>query len=238
MCHGSEGDILTGLPEEPCLQDVDVSLQGDGVNIPELTQETCLCLITDLGSLQESVQGGQGSTVPLLDPAPCPDLLQEGHGGLEHISALGKEGFQLSQVGELTLRIKPAVSQAPAYQGPVLALHGAVVILVPGTGTGEGDVPGMAEAGEMSVHELAPVIRMEGEGMPRVPAETGCQCSDHNHLCVHAYGPRLGPSGGTVGDSEDALVCYPFPVPEARTFYVVLSAVALSIFSFHYKNIS
>jgi len=40
------------------------------------------------------------------------------------------------------------------------------------TGTGEADVPDTTEAGEMSVHELTPVIRMEGEDAPWVPAET------------------------------------------------------------------
>jgi len=102
VCHGSEGGILAPLPEEPCC-----------------------CLIAGLGGLQESVQGCQGRTVPLLDPASSdPDLLLQGYGGLEHIGALGEEGVQLSEVGELVLRIEPAVSQAPAEQGPVLLSTG------------------------------------------------------------------------------------------------------------------
>ena len=78
---------MAGLPEEACLQDtdvplqdIDVPLQGRGIDIFELVQEPCLCLITNLGSLEEPGQGGQGSMVPLLDPAPDPDLLQQGHG--------------------------------------------------------------------------------------------------------------------------------------------------------------
>ena len=51
------------------MQDTDVPLQGERVDVPQLMQEPCLGLITDLGSLQESVQGSEGSTVPLLDPA-------------------------------------------------------------------------------------------------------------------------------------------------------------------------
>lgn len=136
---------MAGLPEEACLQDTDVPLQGRGIDIFELVQERCLCLITDLGSLEEPVQGGQESMVPLLDPPPDPDLLQQGHGGLEHIGTQGKEGLQLPEVGKLILSLKPAVSQAPADQGPVLALHGTVVILVPGTGRGETDVMGITE---------------------------------------------------------------------------------------------
>jgi len=70
MCHGSEGDILAGRPEEPCLQDADVPLQGEGVDGAQLTQQACLGLITDLRSLQESVQRSYRSMVPLLDLAP------------------------------------------------------------------------------------------------------------------------------------------------------------------------
>ena len=73
--------------------------------------------------------------VPLLDLAACPDLLLKSHGGLEDIGTLSKEGLQLLKVCKLTLRIEPSVSQVPAYQGPVLALHVTVVVLVPGTGT-------------------------------------------------------------------------------------------------------
>src|SRR5665647_2248245 len=105
-----------------------------------LTQETCFGLITDLGSLQEPVQRSYRSMVPLLDLAPPepfgprrrvlpdPDLLEEGHGGLEDVGTLSKEGLQLLKVCELTLRIESSVSQAPAYQGPVLALHVTVVV--------------------------------------------------------------------------------------------------------------
>jgi len=39
-----------------------------------------------------------------------------------------------------------------------------VVVPLVRTGTGEGAIPGTTEAGKMSVHELAPVIRMQGEG--------------------------------------------------------------------------
>ena len=157
MCHGSEGGILAGLPEEPCLQDVNVSLQGKRIDIPQLTQQACLCLIGDPGSLQEPVQRSQGSIVPLLDPASPepfgprrgvllgPDLLEESHGGLEDVGTLSKEGLQLLKVGKLTLRVEPAVSQAPAYQRPVLALHVTVVVLVPGAGTCEANPMSIAE---------------------------------------------------------------------------------------------
>ncbi len=90
--------------------------------------------------------------VPLLDLAASSHLLQEGHGGLEDIGALSKEGLQLLKVCELTLRIKPAVSQASAYWGPVLALHVTVVVLVVGTGT-----------------DNAPRLGQKGLGVKRIP---------------------------------------------------------------------
>ena len=90
--------------------------------------------------------------VPLLDLATDQDLLEESHGGLEDIGTLSKEGLQLLQVSKLTLRIEPAVAQASPYQGPVLALHVAVVILVPGTGT-----------------DNAPRLGQKGSGVKRIP---------------------------------------------------------------------
>lgn len=90
--------------------------------------------------------------VPLLDLASCPDLLQEGHGRLEDVGTLSKEGLQLLKVGQLTLGIEPAVAQAPAHQGPVLALHVTVVVLVPGTGT-----------------DNAPRLGQKGSGVKRIP---------------------------------------------------------------------
>lgn len=47
--HGSEGDVLIGLPEESCLQDTDVPLQGDGALVLELMQEPCFYIFA-LGS--------------------------------------------------------------------------------------------------------------------------------------------------------------------------------------------
>jgi len=124
---------------------MDVPLQGERIDVFELMQEACLGLIADLGNLQEPVQESEGRTVPLLDPAPCPDLLQEGHGGLEHIGTLSKQCFQLSEISKLTLGIEPAVAQASAHQGPVLACHIAVVVLVIRTGPGEANPMSITE---------------------------------------------------------------------------------------------
>ena len=44
-----EGDVLVGLPEESCLQDTDVPLQGDGALVLELMQESCFYIFA-LGS--------------------------------------------------------------------------------------------------------------------------------------------------------------------------------------------
>jgi hypothetical protein len=90
-----------------------------------------------------------------------------------------------------------------------LLFHMGVVVPLVRTRTGEGDVPAMTEPREMSGHGLAPVIRMEGEGAPRVPAQTGCQCSNHIGLCVRAYHPCLEASGAPVGDGQ----CPPRSLP-------------------------
>jgi hypothetical protein len=60
----------------------------------------------------------------------------------------------------------PVIPHERADDGVVLLFHMGVVVPLARTGTGEGDVPGMTEPREMSIHELAPVIRMQGEGVP------------------------------------------------------------------------
>jgi hypothetical protein len=115
---------------------------------------------------------------------PCPDLCQEGHGGLEDVGAPGKQGLQLLKVCELTLRIKPAVSQASAHQGPVLALHVTVVVLVVGTGMGERDTSGMTESVE-TIH--VPFLCQESEGGGRTHLEEKLPC-----LVLHMEMPMCG----------------------------------------------
>jgi len=83
---------------------------------------------------------------------PCPDLLEEGHGGLEDVGTPGKQGLQLLKVCELTLGIEPSVAQAPADEGPVLALHVTVVVFVVGAGT-----------------DNAPRLGQKGSGVKRIP---------------------------------------------------------------------
>jgi hypothetical protein len=77
-----------------------------------------------------------------------------------------------------------------------------IVILVIGTGTGEGDPQGTAETDEMPIHELAPVVRMEGDHLPRIPAETRLQGSDHIDLCFRPYRSCLGPSRAPIRDRQ------------------------------------
>src|SRR5450830_1806651 len=67
---------------------------------------------------------------------------------------------------------------------------------------GEGDPQGTAETDEMPIHELAPVVRMEGDDLPRIPAETRLQGSDHIDLCFRPDGPRFRPSRAPIRDGQ------------------------------------
>jgi hypothetical protein len=58
-----------------------------------------------------------------------------------------------------------------------------IVVLVIGTGTGE-----------MSVHELAPIVGVQSDHTTWIPAETGCRGSNHRDLCFRGHGPCLGVS--------------------------------------------
>ena len=61
----------------------------------------------------------------------------------------------------------------------------------------------MAEANEMSVYKLAPIVRMKRDDPPRIPAQAGLQGSNGIHLCVRPDRPCFSPSCGTVGDRQD-----------------------------------
>src|SRR5450830_1388720 len=214
MCHGSEGGILTGLPEEPCLENTDVPLQGERIDLRQLTQETCFGLITDLGSLQKSVEWSHGSMVSLLDLAspepfgprrgvlPDPDLLEEGHGRLEDVGTLSKEGLQLLQVSKLTLGIESAVSQASVHQRPVLGLHVTVVVFVVGTGTGEANPMSIAEPSQFVVDEFTPIVRVQDQDRERQGGEDLGEGSEHKDLRTVGNCNNLCPSRTAVGDRE------------------------------------
>ena len=60
----------------------------------------------------------------------------------------------------------------------------------------------MTEAEKVAIHELAPVVRMEGDDLPRVPAETRLKGSDHMHFCLCPYRSCLGPSRTPIRDRE------------------------------------
>ena len=60
----------------------------------------------------------------------------------------------------------------------------------------------MAEANEMAIHELSPVVRMEGDHLPRIPAETRLKGSDHIDLCFRPDSTSLGPSRTPIRDGQ------------------------------------
>ena len=144
--------------------------------------------------------------IPLLDLAPCPDLLQEGHGGLEDVGTAGKQGLQLLQVSKLTLRIEPSVSQAPADESPVLALHVAVVVPPVGTGTGEANPMSSTEPSQFIIDELAAIIRVQELDWERqVREDTGERIEDVT-LCTAGDRDDCGPSRTAVRDREGVAV--------------------------------
>jgi hypothetical protein len=94
-----------------------------------------------------------------------------------------QEAVHSVQEVHLFLGVMPIISHELADDRVVLLFHMGMVILVIGTGPSEGDPQGTAETDEMPIHELAPIVRMERDDEPRVPAETGLQGSDHIDLC-------------------------------------------------------
>src|SRR5450756_2865024 len=67
---------------------------------------------------------------------------------------------------------------------------------------GEGDPQGTAETDEMPIHEFASVVRMKGDDLPRIPAETRLQGSDHIDLCFRPDRSRFRPSRAPIRDGQ------------------------------------
>jgi hypothetical protein len=164
--------------------------------------EMFLCLFCNILPYRYLCARGLCCVLHLGDVAPGSDPPQELLAGKKPVHHEVQSQVQPVQETLFPLAVMPVIPHERADDGVVLLFHMGVVILVIRTGTGEGDVPGNAEAGEMSVHELTPVIRMQGDDALWISTETGCQCSDHIDLCVCAYGPRLSPPGGAVGNSQ------------------------------------
>jgi hypothetical protein len=97
----------------------------------------------------------------------APFLVQEFLAGKKPVDHEVECLVQSVQEVDLALAVMPVVSHELADDGVVLFFHMRVVVPLVRTGTGEGNILSMAEAGEMSVHELAPVVRMQGEGVSR-----------------------------------------------------------------------
>src|SRR5664280_3797526 len=109
---------------------------------------------------------------------------------------------QLVQEIHLFLGVMPVIPHELPDDRVVLLFHMGVVVLVIGTRPGESDVTSMTETHEVAVHELASVVRMERDDLPRIPVETRLQGSDHVDLCFRPYCSCLCPSGRLIGHRE------------------------------------
>jgi len=122
---------------------------------------------------------------------PIPHLVEELLTGKEPIDQEVKSLVQPVQEADLSLGVMPVMPHELTDDRIVLLFHMSIVILVIGAGTGEGDVPGTTEAAEMSGRGLSPIVRMERDGLPRIPAETGCQVQRLHTLLLSCVRPPL-----------------------------------------------
>jgi hypothetical protein len=134
--------------------------------------------------------------------APGPLLGEEFLAGKEPVHQEVQGAVQPVQEVHLFLGVMPVIPHELADDRVIPLLYMSIVILVVGTGPGEGDPSGMAETDEVAIHELSSIVRMEGEDLPWVPAETRLEGSDHTDLCFRPYRPCLGPPGALVGDGQ------------------------------------
>ena len=117
------------------------------------------------------VLGGLGPVIHLGDVAPGPHLVEELLAGQEPVHQEVECLVQPVQEIDFFLCVMSVIPHELPDDRVVLLFHMGIVILVIGTGTGEGDPTGTTETDEVAVHELASVVRMERDDLPRIPAE-------------------------------------------------------------------
>jgi len=140
--------------------------------------------------------------IHLGDMAPGPHLGEELLAGKEPVHQEMQGAVQPVQEIDLNLAVMAVIPHELPDDRVVLLFHMGIVILVIGTGPGEGDPQGTAETDEMPIHELASVVRMERDDLPRIPAEARLQSSNHVDLCFRPYRSCLRPSRGAVRDGQ------------------------------------
>lgn len=115
------------------------------------------------------VLGGPCCIMHLGDVAPGSRLVEELLAGKEPVRQEVQCLEQPVQEINLFLGVMPVIHHRLPNDGVVLVFHMGIVILLMRTGPGEGDVPGMAEADEMSGRGLAPLSEWREMSFPGCP---------------------------------------------------------------------
>ena len=164
--------------------------------------EASLCLFGNIHPCQHPRTGCLRLVIHLGDMTPLSHFVEELLAGKEPVHQEMQGPVQPVQEIDLFLGVMPVISHERSDDRVVLLFHMGIVILVIRTGTGEGDAMGMAETDEMAIHELSPIVRMQGDDLPRISAETGLKGSNHIDICFRPDSTSLSPPGAPVGDRE------------------------------------
>jgi len=155
----------------------DVVLQTGQVQLCTGSQEMLLRLFGNIYPCQHPGTGCLCSVIHLGDMAPVAFLVEELLTGKEPVHQEMQRAVQPVQEVHLFLGVMPVMPRKLPDDRVVLLLHMGIVILVVGTGPGEGDAMGMAETDEVSIHELSSIVRMQEDRLPWVPVKAGLQAA-------------------------------------------------------------
>ena len=124
---------------------------------------------------------------------------------------------QLVQEINLSLTVMPVISHELPDDRVVLLFYMGIVILVIRTGPDNTPRLGQKGSGVRVISrgwqkrtrwpgvDLSPVVRMEGDHLPRIPAETRLKGSDDIHFCLRPYRSCLGPSRTPIRDGQGSV---------------------------------
>jgi hypothetical protein len=121
----------------------------------------------ELVGCDQALIGTAGGIVSFDDLGSDPRALDELLLGEEEIGVPPVDGPDPVQQCQYGVGVEPQVADQFADVGPVLLLDVAAVVLVAGSGTGEGDLACGAPLEEVGVDELAAVVRVDPEERER-----------------------------------------------------------------------
>ena len=149
-------------------------------------------------ALDESLIGGLGSIVYLVDFGPMAGLKLKLHGRLEEVHVLAQQAVDPLESLQGSLGGVAVITHEPPDYRPVLLLYMGVVVLLVGPRAREIDLVTLAIGVKVVVDELSSVVRVQATQRERQSSSYVVHGPSHSVLTLPPHSLTLYPAGGDV----------------------------------------